>query len=772
MSISGAGGLSSGRPIDELAEAPAAAPAPASAAAPRAAAGAPPQAAAGSALREVYGRWERALNKLSDLFGGDRALEQLSEKITRAKEKAFSDRTLTRTEMESLRAETALITRAYAELATARGYPPGAVRPASRDGFSILEENQEIHFQWLAGTDLRGGALAELVKAASRRGGDVAAITKKIAFDIATSPDAAVATDKVRLLRAQLSLVPDRAAQEAALGRVRAAIAETQRALGTEGALPLAAFDRAAWPEPPVATAKETPLPAEVAGSNKLFPNRPIAGWEATTRAATKAAIDDMEAAGKLFLSKIPPGSPPKTVAVKLDLNLGADGPPSVSDPTTTGATLSELLERAARDKKEIRLTVGDSAGGENIPLGRKTMDIMRDTGNYHHALKAGLRFAAGRGSAEAQAALAKIEDAERRGVYFGSKDDRVSTAADLRAAEAAAKPYVTCVDYDDAGYAPVDPQLGPLGQAAWGTREFRIAKPWVEADFRVHVARGASTHLLAGWTGATKGLIGLHAFGLRPVDQGMNKLGQDALGAFALLSQAAAFGAIFESRTGVKDVLAKIATSGDDGLVRELREVEATWNGLKGNVAAWKTFSKGARDLAAELERDRAAGMSEADIAAKMRTRTREILDRADAQVPGFKQAMWDATHAATRVMMVAARNFRGLIPDAIKDEQAGARIGLLTSLPYPSDLVIQSQPKIGIGGGPDAYKDVKDVGVIIAATDEATADAMAWKAAGRTDNLWEKNYPVHAGLRYGRGPMHHDEIRVVGAGRQGGGG
>jgi hypothetical protein len=390
-------------------------------------------------------------------------------------------------------------------------------------------------------------------------------------------------------------------------------------------------------------------------------------------------------------------------------------------------------------------------------------MDIMRDTGNYHHALKAGLRFAAAEGSGPAAAALAKIEDAERRGVYFGSKDDKVSTPQDLRAAEEAAKKYVACVDYDREGYKSVDPKLGPLGLAAWGTREFKIAKPWAEADFRVHVSRGASTHLLAGWTGATKGLIGLHAFGLRPVDQGMNKRGEDGLAAFSALTQITGFAAVFASRSGLKDVLARIAGSNDDGLKRALKEVEARWNGLRESGRAWKTYAEGSAALTAELKRDRAAGMSEADIMDKMRWRTRDLLDRADREAPGFRQGLWDIVHAGTRVALTAAASFRGAIPNEIKDEQAGARIGLLTALPYQSDLVIQTQPKIGEGGGPDAYRNVRDVGVIIAGTDEASTDAVAWKRAGRTDNVWEANYPVHAALRYGRGPMHHDEIRDV---------
>jgi hypothetical protein len=729
--------------------------------------GAAPAAPSGdAALRQVYDRSERTLNALAKAFGGkDRELDELSEKATRLRERAFADKALTPAEAADLRAQLDLILSAYAEAATRRGYPPGALKPASPQQFAVLEEQQQIHFQWLAGKDLRSGALGETVKALKAPGAraDSAAaqaLAKQIAFDIATSPSKEVATDKVRLLRAELSKVPDRGLQTAFLARVGAELDATVRALGGATPLSRADFDAAARFESSVSV-HETPLPDEVRGTGRIFPNKPIPGWEATTRAATKASLDDMQAAGKLFLDKVPPGGPPKTVAIKLDMNLGADGPPSVSDPAATNATISELLERAKKDGKNIRFTVGDSCGGENIAVGRTTMDIMRDTGNYHHALKAGLAFAAKEGDAAAAAALRKIEDAERRGVYFGGKDDQVSSAADLTAAEAAAAKYVTCVDYDAAGYVSIDPKLGPLGQAAWGAREFQVAKPWVEADYRVHVARGASNHFLANWTGATKGLIGLHAFGLRPADQGANKLGVHPIDALPLLTQNSGMLAVFQRRTGVTDVVNRIMSSGDPKLVSAFRAVQAKWDGLHGNARAWGAMSDELRALHARLKKDQAAGMSEPELMEKMRLGVRAALESADKVAPGFKQMYWDTTHEATRVAMVAGWRIRGVAPDEISDERLGARIGLLASLPYQSDLVIQTQPKVGLGGGPDAYGEVKDVGVIIAGTDEASTDAMAWRRAGRKDSLWEENYPVHAALRYGRGPMHHDEVR-----------
>src|SRR5258706_5049685 len=119
--------------------------------------------------------------------------------------------------------------------------------------------------------------------------------------------------------------------------------------------------------------------------------------------------------------------------------------------------------------------------------------------------------------------------------VFLGDKGTKNSTTADLAAAEKAAAKYVTVVDFDKEGFVKVDPKLGPIGLSAWGTNDFQIAKTWVNADYRVHVARGLSTHLLAGWTGSVKGLIGLHAFGLRPADQGMDKRGWNPVDTFPL---------------------------------------------------------------------------------------------------------------------------------------------------------------------------------------------------------------------------------------------
>jgi hypothetical protein len=115
------------------------------------------------------------------------------------------------------------------------------------------------------------------------------------------------------------------------------------------------------------------------------------------------------------------------------------------------------------------------------------------------------------------------------------------------------------------------------------------------------------------------------------------------------------------------------------------------------------------------------------------------------------------------TKTIMAAGGTLRAFIPGGIKDDPQGARIGLLAKLPYPSDLVVLSQPKIGEGGGPDAYRHVRDAGFVVAATDEPTADAVAWQKTRPGENLWAQNYPVANALRYGMGPMAPDEIADV---------
>jgi hypothetical protein len=94
---------------------------------------------------------------------------------------------------------------------------------------------------------------------------------------------------------------------------------------------------------------------------------------------------------------------------VKIDLNMGLEGPPSVSDPPATGAVLLELLERGFARGIQLHFTVGDSCGIENAPVGRTSLDILRDTGNYHYALKAALRFVLRRDNDERRREAASV---------------------------------------------------------------------------------------------------------------------------------------------------------------------------------------------------------------------------------------------------------------------------------------------------------------------------------------------------------------------------
>jgi hypothetical protein len=110
-----------------------------------------------------------------------------------------------------------------------------------------------------------------------------------------------------------------------------------------------------------------------------------------------------------------------------------------------------------------------------------------------------------------------------------------------------------------------------------------------------------------------------------------------------------------------------------------------------------------------------------------------------------------------------LTAWRVRDLIPATMRDERMGMRIGLLSRLPHQADLVVEGLPKIGIGGGPDAYFEVRDVGVVVAGADEITVDLVALREAGVEGNPWAYNHPIHGALQFGRGPMSWDEIRVL---------
>lgn len=704
---------------------------------------------------------DRLFTDLTNKLSGD-PLDSMSKQITDLKTKLYADNTLTPAELSQLESKMEQVQTRFAKYAQAHGYPLGQTRPATPESFKIYREQQEISFEWFAGKDMRSGAVGQLnqaVRAHDQRSIDN--LVGKMALDIESSPSEAVAKDKVKLLRASLATIDDRGQQTAVLSQLRTRLDSLQQDFpaAKPAVLTPAAFDSVANFKTEISE-QHLSLPPSIKGTDKIMPNKPIPGWEAETARATHAAFDDMDKNGQLFLDKIPPGAGTANVAVKLDLNFGADGPPSVSDPAATKATCLELLQRADAKGKSIHLTVGDSIGGENAPLGRTTPDVEKDTGNYAMALKAGLEFAASKNEPGAKEALVKITAAESRGVYFGSKDDKVSTPADLAAVEKAAAKYVKVVDFDKEGFDTVEPNLGPAGMAAWGTNEFNIAKPWAEADYRVHVARGTSTHLLAGWTGSVKGLIGLHAFGLRPADQGMKRLGVDPVDLLPVMAGSGGFAQFMAGRTGLTTLVSSLLAFGNPELSKLYDSAITQWADLSKRGPAWSSYQNDVHALTGKLKTMSQQGATRVQIQDAMRWGMRAALDNADKLSPGFRQEAFDAATDGTRAFERVAYNFRELAPPEMRDEMMGQRIGLLTQLPYQSDLVVKSQAKIGTGGGPDSYDHVRDVGDLIVGTNDAATDAAAWKASGQPGNLWAENDPLYSSLAFGGGPMHDDEI------------
>jgi hypothetical protein len=718
----------------------------------------------------IYTSWERFLNAHSEAFGGDREFTELSNKLDQARAAVFADREVTAAELDALVGKMEAVAGLFAEIAARRGIALDAALPATRESFRVFREEAEIHFQTLAGGDgehYRGGLIARLAAAP-----DPAETVDRIVLDLLTSASSAIAADKVYLLRARLSLLEDPARRRELLDRVRDRLAaELRRPVwsspGGSPAIDIHAFDRLSRFESLVA-ARPVPLPPEILGTNALLPNRPVQGRDAAMHEAVRALLADLGGGGRLFLDRVPAATQPATVALKIELNLGIDGPPSVTDPAATYAVVSALLQMAAARGRSLRFTVGDSNGIENAPIGRTTLDVMRDTGNYHAALKAALEFAsrdsmpeAMRGPARASLAKLAALEAASPPVYFGSPEDRVSSPRDLEAAEAAAAPWVVCVDYDGAGYRQIETAAGPLGRAVWGSSRFHVAEPWVAASYRVHVSRGVSTHLFAGWTGALKGLVGLHALGGRPADHGMRQRGQGPLDILTAVMQAGGITGMFETRSGVGD-FAALARGCDDERCRDaLRRAAEDWNEILRLGAGRAVWAAGARAIEQELRRDQAAGVSEIEIMAKMRRATAALLDEAERAAPGFRASLLRGVAGGTRAFLLTMWRMRQHIPAVMRDERLGLRIGILSRLPHASDLVVQSLPKIGLGGGPDSYFEVRDVGVVVAGLDEVSVDLAALRAAAVPGHPWADNHPVYGALQLGPGPAGWEEIR-----------
>ncbi len=725
--------------------------------------------------RLALDRLDRELAARSEEFASDMEFDDLSRRMRRLRERLFRDQEVDGAELDTLYAELEATAQRWSELAGARGIPVSGDIEVSRRSFRTYAEGAEIHFEYLAGDNRRGyqgGLLAEWIHSSQP-----APVARKIALDLVTSATPAIACAKAQLIKAQVSLAEGER-RKALLDQMEAAVDEAASGAawaqtGRSPALTREDFAKATAFSSVVAVAR-TRLPEEVRETNEMFPNHPLPGWREEVRGAVRSLLDTLSRRGILFLDRLSPSPDPCHVAVKLDLNLGFAGPPSVSDPATTGAVIAELLARARPRGVRLILTVGDSCGIENAPVGRNALDIMRETGNYHHALKAVLEHIeehdndSGR-RAEARRHLALLRELENgsKPAYLGSPADSRSTAADLESIERLAAVCLRCVDFDEEGFVPRKPNLGPLGLAVWGTSEFHLARPWADAAWRVHLTRGVSTHLFAGWTGALKGLIGLHALGLRPADQGMNQRGESPLDVLlGVMHMGGAWGGMAR-RSGVHAVRELM---GEGGPVRQSRErAAACWEGLRQQKEfhrGWVIWEKGALELEKQLRRGLREGVTEVEVMARMRVRSRELLAEAESASPGFRAALWNAVHEGTRDFLVNTWKVRQLLPREMRDERMGLRIGLLAQLPFRSDLVVESLPKIGIGGGPDAYDEVRDAGIIAAGTDEASVDLVALERAGVPGNPWAYHFPVHGALQFGAGPARWEEIDIIEAG------
>lgn len=720
----------------------------------------------------IYTWWERFLNAQSGALGGDREFRELSNKLDQVRSRLFGDGEITEEELDALAVQMEAVAALYKCLAERQGITGDAPLPATKEAFAVFREAAEIHFQTLAGDDrqhYRGGLLGQWTGRPDDGG-----TLQRIVLDLLTSASTPIALDKVHLIRAQLSLLGDGRRQRVLLDRVRDGLRleltrDVWRASGRGPALTVEQFEAACRFESVMASA-HVALPAEWSGTNRMLPNRPIAGRDVRHRPAVRALLTALASEGKLFLDRVAPSEQPVEIAIKLELNLGFEGAPSVSDPAVTYAAIAELLELGRARGLRLHFTVGDSNGIENAPFGRTSMDVLRETGHYHAALKAALEFAGGTGR-EPLFKLLALEQGSPP-VYLGSRQDVDSTQQDLERVERAAAPWVRCVDYDVEGFRAIDPGLGPLATAVWGGRQFHVAEPWVAAHYRVHLTRGASNHVFAGWTGSLKGLVGLHALGGRPADLGMVQRGTNPLELLTAVMRSGGITGMFAARGGVAGYPILAAASEDSRCLAATAQSTESWNALAQFAAGREVWTKGVNELDAELRADQAAGLPPIELMAKMRRVAANLLARADLASPGFRDSLWQGVADGTIAFLLTMWRIRNLIPEVMRDERLGLRIGLLSRLPYQADLVVQGLPKIGLGGGPDAYFEARDVGIVVAGTDEISVDLTALRHAGVAGNPWAFNHPIHGALQFDRGPMCWEEICEITIGEASGAG
>lgn len=708
-------------------------------------------------------------------------LDSVMADVRALRDRLHADPNPSEQEIQDLRTA---IGRAAARLAEIAGPGGGPTRELDE-----AKELRAIHFEYLEGKGGVNGALAALVNApASER----AARARDVALDIAASADGQTAKDKVNLLRASLSRVPDSALQESCLDAVEAGLRTAP-----PGAIAAARFHELAHVRDTVAVHK-TPLPASVAGTDAAFPNRPVPGWEDEARRSVAAGFDDLHAKGDLFIDKAQkPAGRPLEVAVKIDLNLGMQGPPTVSDPAHTFATIVELGERAKARGMPTHFTVGDSSGAENLGTGVTSLDIAKRTGNYHEALKAGLTLAAGEGDRNATVELDRLKQAEAAGYYAGGPGDPHPES--WGPAEHAASKFVTVVDFDKTGWKDVPNNLGPLGRSLYAWDHFSIAKPWADADARVHVTRSPSDHALLekgknhSMTGATKGLIGLQAIDRRPAWYGFQLSGVDfAMAPFAI-ARGASFAEVVGARLGAS-IPALLAGNLPDDVKTPSSAAENSWNALKNTGAPFREFQVRMGGLEQEVKAARAGGATDRDVIERERAGIRTILQDLDRKNQGlnppFSQQFQSASSEMTRLgeTLIGYERYLNALPPSpgreFRGEDMARRIGLLTALPDPSDLVVTGDVKRGIVGGPDAYRHCLDVGETYVSTSEAAVDAaasarttqildqaeqsgaggmIAWAAERNSKNPWDSNV-TNGALQFGHAPMGPQEMDLVG--------
>jgi hypothetical protein len=242
-----------------------------------------------------------------------------------------------------------------------------------------------------------------------------------------------------------------------------------------------------------------------------------------------------------------------------------------------------------------------------------------------------------------------------------------------------------------------------------------------------------------------------------------MRRRGESPLDILIAILHTGSFTGMFASRANVPDFAAIAASCHDLQCQTAIRESTQDWTGLSQFARGRAVWTEGAIAVDAELRRDRDAGLGDMEIMAKMRRRMAALVTQAEEASPGFRASLTQGVAGGTRAFLLTMWRMREHLPQEMRDESMGLRIGLLSRLPYQADLVVQGLPKIGLGGGPDAYFDVRDAGIVVAGTDEISVDLTAIREAGIDGNPWSFNHPIHGALQFGRGPMCWEEIRNV---------